>query len=72
MFRVTETVPVPAGQSDLILQLPEWIPGEHGPKGDMNLIADVHFMAGGKELTWIAIRWKPSPSTSPCRQARAK
>jgi predicted metalloprotease with PDZ domain len=52
VFRVTETVPVPAGQKDLILMLPEWIPGEHGPKGDMNLIADVHFLADGKELAW--------------------
>jgi predicted metalloprotease with PDZ domain len=52
VFRVTETVPVPAGQNELILQLPEWIPGEHGPRGDMNLIADVHFLANGKELAW--------------------
>jgi len=52
VFRVTETVPVPAGTSDLILQLPLWIPGEHGPKGDMNLLADVHFQANGQELTW--------------------
>ena len=52
VFRVTETVPVPAGQRELILQLPEWIPGEHGPRGDMNLIADVHFLANGKELAW--------------------
>jgi predicted metalloprotease with PDZ domain len=52
VFRVTETVPVPAGTSDLILQLPLWIPGEHGPKGDMNLLADVHFLANGKELAW--------------------
>ena len=52
LFRVTETVPVQPGQKDLILQLPEWLPGEHGPRGDMNLIADVHFKADGQELTW--------------------
>jgi len=52
VFHVTETVPVQAGQKELILQLPEWLPGEHGPRGDMNLIADVHFKAGGKELAW--------------------
>ena len=52
LFRVTETVPVPAGQTDLILQLPEWLPGHHSPRGPMNLIADVHFLAGGKELVW--------------------
>jgi predicted metalloprotease with PDZ domain len=52
VFRVTETVPVQPGQKELILQLPEWIPGEHGPRGDMNLIASVHFKAGGQELAW--------------------
>jgi predicted metalloprotease with PDZ domain len=52
VYRVTQTVPVPPGDKELILQLPEWIPGEHGPKGDMNLIADVHFLANGKELAW--------------------
>jgi predicted metalloprotease with PDZ domain len=52
VFRVTETVPVPAGTSDLILQLPLWLPGHHGPRGTMNLIADVHFLADGKELAW--------------------
>jgi predicted metalloprotease with PDZ domain len=52
VFRVTETVPVQPGQKDLILQLPEWLPGEHGPSGDMNLIADVHFKADGQELSW--------------------
>lgn len=52
VFRITETVPVQPGQKELILQLPEWLPGEHGPRGDMNLIADVHFKAGGQELAW--------------------
>ncbi|MGZ3173039.1 MAG: M61 family metallopeptidase [Croceibacterium sp.] len=52
VFRVTETVPVPAGQTDLILLLPEWLPGEHGKGGTMNLLADVHFQANGQELTW--------------------
>jgi predicted metalloprotease with PDZ domain len=52
VFRVTQMVPVPAGQSELILQLPEWLPGHHGPRGPMNLIADVHFEADGKDLAW--------------------
>ena len=52
VFRVVQTVPVPDGQTDLILQLPEWLPGHHSPRGNMNLIADVHFQAGGKELAW--------------------
>lgn len=52
VFRVTETVPVTPGQKDLILQLPEWLPGHHAPRGNMNLIADVHFEADGKPLGW--------------------
>ena len=52
VFRVVQTVPVPAGTRDLILQLPEWLPGHHSPRGNINLIADIHFQAGGKELAW--------------------
>jgi predicted metalloprotease with PDZ domain len=52
VFRITETVPVQPGQKELILQLPQWLPGKHGPVGDMNLIADIHFKAAGKGLAW--------------------
>ncbi len=52
VFRITEAVPVQPGQKELILQLPEWLPGNHSPRGDMNLVADVHFKANGKELAW--------------------
>lgn len=52
VFHVTETVPVPAGRSDLILQIPLWLPGEHGPGGTVNLFADIHFFANGNELAW--------------------
>jgi predicted metalloprotease with PDZ domain len=41
VFRVVETVPVPPGEDELILQLPEWHPGKHDARGAMNLIADV-------------------------------
>jgi predicted metalloprotease with PDZ domain len=52
VFRVTETIPVPAGQTELILQLPVWLPGKHGPRGTMNLIADVRFEVDGKPAAW--------------------
>src|SRR5690349_15222570 len=48
VFRVVETVPVPAGEDELILQLPEWHPGKHSARGAMNLIADVHFEVDGQ------------------------
>jgi predicted metalloprotease with PDZ domain len=52
VFRVVETVPVPAGQSELILQLPEWHPGKHDARGAMNLIADVKFEIDGQPARW--------------------
>jgi predicted metalloprotease with PDZ domain len=52
VFRVVETVPVPAGQSELILQLPAWHPGKHDARGAMNLIADVRFEVDGRTVSW--------------------
>lgn len=52
LFRVTETIPVGPGTSDLVLLLPKWLPGNHGPTGPANLLADIRFSAGGKALTW--------------------
>ncbi|MEO7247986.1 MAG: peptidase M61 [Novosphingobium sp.] len=51
-YRVTEVIPVVAGTKDLIVLLPEWLPGNHGPRGDLTGLVDVHFFAGGKELVW--------------------
>ncbi|KUR73109.1 peptidase M61 [Novosphingobium fuchskuhlense] len=51
-FRVTETIPVPAGQSRLTLLYPKWLPGNHGPEGPIAELVDVRFYAGGKPLTW--------------------
>lgn len=52
VYRVTQRVPVPAGTRDLILQLPQWLPGNHGPRGTMNLLADLRFEADGKPVAW--------------------
>ena len=52
VFRVVETVPVPAGQQEMILLLPEWHPGKHDARGAMNLIADVKFEIDGKQAEW--------------------
>jgi len=52
VFRVVETVPVPAGADELVLQLPEWHPGKHDARGAMNLIADVRFEVDGKPAAW--------------------
>ncbi len=52
VFRVSEVIPVLPGISDLIVMLPQWLPGNHGPRGDLTGLVDIHFVAGGKELTW--------------------
>lgn len=52
LFRVTETIPVKPGTTDLVLLLPKWLPGNHAPEGAANLLNDIRFSAGGKPLTW--------------------
>jgi len=52
VFRVVETVPVPAGERELVLLLPEWHPGKHDARGAMNLIADVRFEVDGQPAAW--------------------
>ena len=52
VYRVTQTVPVAPGTGKLILMLPQWLPGNHGPRGPMAELVDVHFFAGGQELKW--------------------
>ncbi|WDF72353.1 M61 family metallopeptidase [Novosphingobium sp. KACC 22771] len=52
LFRVSQTVPVAAGAKELILQLPQWVPGGHNPRGTIDQLADVKFYADGKLLTW--------------------
>ena len=51
-FRVTETIPVPAGATRLTLLYPEWLPGNHGPRGPLAELAEVRFFAAGQPLTW--------------------
>ncbi len=52
-YRVTETIPLPAGLSKLTLLYPKWLPGNHGPDGPIAELVDVRFFAGGKPLTWV-------------------
>ncbi|MFM5916229.1 MAG: peptidase M61, partial [Novosphingobium sp.] len=32
IYRVTETIPVAPGKSELTLLFPQWLPGNHGPR----------------------------------------
>ncbi|WP_292063385.1 M61 family metallopeptidase [Brevundimonas sp. UBA7664] len=49
---VKQTIPV-TGPGSLILLYPEWIPGNHGPVGPVDDIADLHVTAGGQALRWV-------------------
>ena len=50
IFHVKQTIPVEAG--DLTLLYPMWIPGGHTPRGDIDKIAGITFMADGRKLEW--------------------
>src|SRR5688572_21883631 len=52
VYRVKQTVPVMQGARELVLLLPEWIPGKHGPRGPINLLADLRFEVDGRPVEW--------------------
>ena len=52
VYRVTETIPVAPGTTQLTLFLPRWIPGNHGPTGTMAELVDIRFFAGTMVLAW--------------------
>ncbi len=43
---------IPARPGPLALLYPKWIPGEHGPTGDINALAGLRMSAGGRPLAW--------------------
>ena len=49
--RAVRSIPVaPAGR--LTLLYPEWLPGNHAPRGPIDDVAGYRFIAGGEPLTW--------------------
>lgn len=51
IFRVRQRVPVTA-PGELVMLLPEWIPGNHKASGEIAKIAGIRFSAGGQPLRW--------------------
>ena len=49
---VKQTIPVVA-PGPLVLLYPEWIPGNHGPVGPVDDIADLQITANGQPLRWV-------------------
>jgi len=65
LYRVTETIPLPpqpaaqpgsgagAGSRRITLLFPEWLPGNHAPRGPLAELADLRFSVGGKPAAWV-------------------
>ncbi|MEO9599300.1 peptidase M61 [Parasphingorhabdus sp.] len=52
IFRVTQTIPV-AQPGRLTLLYPEWLPGNHAPRGEIEKVTGLEFSANGQRLDWI-------------------
>lgn len=52
IFRVTQTIPV-AKAGPLTLLYPEWLPGNHAPRGEIEKLAGLEFTANGQVLEWV-------------------
>lgn len=52
IVKVRETIPV-AGAGRLVLLAPEWLPGNHAPRGPIEKLADLQIFANGQKLTWM-------------------
>ncbi len=52
VYRVTETIPVAPGTRRLTLLYPQWLPGNHGPRGPLAELVDLSFTANGQKLAW--------------------
>jgi predicted metalloprotease with PDZ domain len=51
IFNVSQIIPV--GKSGaMVLMLPEWLPGNHAPRGQIEKIAGLTITAGGKRIAW--------------------
>jgi predicted metalloprotease with PDZ domain len=50
IFRVRETVPIAGGPVTLLY--PEWLPGNHAPRGPANLLAGLEVRANGRRIPW--------------------
>lgn len=51
VVRVRQTIPVASG-GPLVLMMPQWLPGNHAPRGEIEKLAGLTFAADGKPLAW--------------------
>ena len=50
VFSVRQDIPV--GPGPLRIHYPQWLPGNHGPRGPIDEIGGLRFSAGGQPLPW--------------------
>jgi len=51
IFKIEETIPV-TGPGPQTLLYPEWLPGNHAPRGPIDKVAGLTISAAGRLLTW--------------------
>ncbi|WP_070156297.1 M61 family metallopeptidase [Sphingobium phenoxybenzoativorans] len=51
IFRVKETIPV-ASSGPLTLMMPQWLPGNHAPRGQIEKLNGLRITANGKDVPW--------------------
>jgi predicted metalloprotease with PDZ domain len=51
IFRVKQAIPV-AKSGHMVLLFPEWLPGNHAPRGQIEKLAGLRIRAGGKVIPW--------------------
>lgn len=51
IWRVKQTIPV-SSSGPLVLLYPEWIPGAHSPRGQIDKFAGLKISANGKDIGW--------------------
>ncbi|MBB5711752.1 M61 family metallopeptidase [Sphingomonas xinjiangensis] len=51
IFQVKQTLPV-AKSGHMVLLFPKWLPGKHGPRGEIEKLAGLQILANGKRVPW--------------------
>ena len=52
VYRVTQKFPLARGTSRITLLYPQWLPGNHAPRGPIAELVDLKVFADGKEVAW--------------------
>ena len=55
IFSVRQTIPVPAdarNSGEMVLLFPEWLPGNHAARGEIEKLAGLRFSVDGQPVTW--------------------